>query len=287
MVMSIANNVASLSAQRSLSSAGSKMSESMGKLASGTRITSAGDDAAGLAISEKLRGELKGLSQATRNAEDGISMIQTAEGALNEMTGMVQRMRELAVQAANEGTMDATERGYLDQEFQLLESELDRVVNVTEYNGQKLVDGSVSAGVSFQVGMNNTGNDRISVSIANSGSTSLGINDELLTSSTGAQKAIAALDTALQTINTSRGTLGATQNRLEATMSNLSIMHENTASANSRIKDVDVAEESAAFTRSQILTQAGTSMLAQANSLPQSALSLIGSELGIPTPPPK
>jgi flagellin len=223
-----------------------------------------------------LTAQEQGLKQASRNANDGVSLIQTAEGALNEMTGMVQRMRELAVQASNEGTMDATERGYLDQEFQLLESELDRVVNVTEYNGQKLVDGSVSTGVSFQVGMNNTGNDRISISIANSGSTSLGLNDETLTSSTGAQAAIAALDTALQTINTSRGTLGATQNRLEATMSNLSIMHENTASANSRIKDVDVAEESAAFTRSQILSQAGTSMLAQANSLPQSALSLIG-----------
>ncbi|MBT6432301.1 MAG: hypothetical protein HOK28_04365 [Deltaproteobacteria bacterium] len=172
--------------------------------------------------------------------------------------------------------MDGTERGYLDQEFQLLESELDRIVNVTEYNGQKLVDGSVSAGVSFQVGMKNTANDRISVSIANSGSTSLGLNDELLSSSTGAQKAITALDTALQTINTSRGTLGATQNRLEMTMSNLAIMHENMAAGNSRIKDVDVAEESAAMSRNQILSQAGTSVLAQANQLPQSALSLIG-----------
>jgi flagellin len=246
------------------------------KLSSGLRINRAGDDAAGSAISSQLTAYEQGLKQASRNANDGISLIQTAEGAMNEMTGMVQRMRELAVQASNEGTMDTTERGYLDQEFQLLESELNRVVNVTEYNGQKLVDGSVSTGVSFQVGMKNTGNDRISVSISNSGSTSLGLNDELLTSSTGAQKAIAALDTVLQTINTSRGILGVTQNRLEATMSNLSIMHENTAGANSRIKDVDVAEESAAFTRSQILSQAGTSMLAQANSLPQSALSLIG-----------
>jgi len=276
MAISVVTNVTSLRAQSNLNKTTQAMAGHIEKLSSGLRINKAGDDAAGSAISSQLTAQEQGLKQANRNANDGVSLIQTAEGALNEMTGMVQRMRELAVQAANEGTMDATERGYLDQEFQLLESELDRVVNVTEYNGQKLVDGSVSAGVSFQVGMNNTGNDRISVSIANSGSTSLGINDELLTSSTGAQKAIAALDTALQTINTSRGTLGATQNRLEATMSNLSIMHENTASANSRIKDVDVAEESAAFTRSQILSQAGTSMLAQANSLPQSALSLIG-----------
>lgn len=276
MAISVVTNVTSLRAQSNLNKTTQAMAGHIEKLSSGLRINKAGDDAAGSAISSQLTAQEQGLKQANRNANDGVSLIQTAEGALNEMTGMVQRMRELAVQASNEGTMDATERGYLDQEFQLLESELDRVVNVTEYNGQKLVDGSVSAGVSFQVGMNNTGNDRISVSIANSGSTSLGINDELLTSSTGAQKAIAALDTALQTINTSRGTLGATQNRLEATMSNLSIMHENTASANSRIKDVDVAEESAAFTRSQILSQAGTSMLAQANSLPQSALSLIG-----------
>jgi flagellin len=276
MAISVVTNVASLRAQSNLNKTSNAMAGHIEKLSSGLRINRAGDDAAGSAISSQLTAQEQGLKQASRNANDGVSLIQTAEGALNEMTGMVQRMRELAVQASNEGTMDATERGYLDQEFQLFESELDRVVNVTEYNGQKLVDGSVSTGVSFQVGMNNTGNDRISISIANSGSTSLGLNDETLTSSTGAQAAIAALDTALQTINTSRGTLGATQNRLEATMSNLSIMHENTASANSRIKDVDVAEESAAFTRSQILSQAGTSMLAQANSLPQSALSLIG-----------
>lgn len=276
MAISVVTNVTSLRAQSNLNKTSNAMAGHIEKLSSGLRINRAGDDAAGSAISSQLTAQEQGLKQASRNANDGVSLIQTAEGALNEMTGMVQRMRELAVQASNEGTMDATERGYLDQEFQLLESELDRVVNVTEYNGQKLVDGSVSTGVNFQVGMNNTGNDRISVSISNSGSTSLGLNDELLTSSTGAQKAIAALDTALQTINTSRGTLGATQNRLEATMSNLSIMHENTAGANSRIKDVDVAEESAAFTRSQILSQAGTSMLAQANSLPQSALSLIG-----------
>jgi flagellin len=276
MAISVVTNVTSLRAQSNLNKTTQAMQGHIEKLSSGLRINKAGDDAAGSAISSQLTAQEQGLKQANRNANDGVSLIQTAEGAMNEMTGMVQRMRELAVQASNEGTMDSTERGYLDQEFQLLESELNRVVNVTEYNGQKLVDGSVSTGVSFQVGMNNTANDRISISISNSNSTSLGLNDEDLTSSTGAQKAINALDTALQTINTSRGTLGATQNRLEATMSNLSIMHENAASANSRIKDVDVAEESAAFTRSQILSQAGTSMLAQANSLPQSALSLIG-----------
>jgi len=276
MALSVVTNVASLRAQRNLNKTSNAMTSHIEKLSSGLRINKAGDDAAGSAISSQMTAYEQGLKQASRNSNDGISLIQTAEGAMNEMTGIVQRMRELAVQASNEGTMDSTERGYLNQEFQLLESELDRIVNVTEYNGQKLIDGSISSGVSFQVGMRNTGDDRISLSVATSGSTSLGLNDEVLTSSAGAQKAIAALDNALQTINTSRGTLGATQNRLEATMSNLSIMHENTASGNSRIKDVDVAEESAAFTRSQILSQAVTAMLAQANSLPQSALSLIG-----------
>jgi flagellin len=203
-------------------------------------------------------------------------MIQTTEGALHEMSDIVTRMRELAVQAANEGTMDSTERGYLDQEFQLLESELNRIVSVTEYNGHKLIDGNMSAGISYQVGMRNTSGDRIGITVNNSDSTSLGLNDELLTSSTGAQAAITQLDNALQTINTTRGTLGATQNRLEMTISNLGIMHENNQAGNSRLKDVDVAEETAAMSRSQILSQAGTSVLAQANSLPQAALSLIG-----------
>lgn len=275
-MISVVTNISSLRAQRNLNKTSNALTQNINRLSSGLRINRAGDDAAGSAISSQLTAYEQGLKQASRNSNDGISVIQTAEGALQEMTGIVQRMRELSVQAANEGTMDTTERGYLDQEFQLLESELDRIVNVTEYNGQKLVDGSISTGVSFQVGMKNTGNDRISVSIANTNSTQLGLNDEGLSTAAGAQKAIAALDTALQTINTERGTLGATQNRLEMTLSNLAVMHENMAAGNSRIKDVDVAEETAAMSRNQILSQAGTSVLAQANQLPQSALSLIG-----------
>jgi flagellin len=276
MAISVVTNVSSLRAQRNLAKTTSAMGQHINRLSSGLRINRAGDDAAGSAISSQMTAYGRGLKQAERNSNDGISMIQTAEGALNEMAGIVTRMRELAVQASNEGTMDSTERGYLDQEFQLLESELNRIVDVTEYNGQKLVNGAISGGVSFQVGMRNTSGDRISVSINQSTSTALGLNDELLTSSTGAQAAITSLDTALQTINTTRGTLGASQNRLEMTISNLGVMHENNAAGNSRIKDVDVAEETAAFTRSQILSSAGTSVLAQANSLPQSALSLIG-----------
>jgi len=276
MAISVVTNVASLRAQRNLAKTTEAMGQHINRLSSGLRINRTGDDAARSAISSQMTAYQLGLKQAERNSNDGISMIQTTEGALNEMNDIVTRMRELAVQASNEGTMDATERGYLDQEFQLLESELNRIVSVTEYNGHKLIDGNMSAGISYQVGMRNTSGDRIGVTVLNSDSTSLGLHDELLTSATGAQAAITNLDTALQTINTTRGTLGATQNRLEMTISNLGIMHENNESGNSRLKDVDVAEETAAMSRSQILSQAGTSVLAQANSLPQAALSLIG-----------
>jgi len=275
-MISVVSNLSSLNAQRHLSKTQSRLNQNIARLSSGLRINRAADDASGLAISDQLRTQVKGLSQASRNANDGISLIQTAEGALNEVFGVLNRMRELSVQASNEGTMDTTQRGYLAQEFDLLESELDRIVSVTEYNGQKLIDGSVSTGVSFQVGMRNTSNDRISVSLASVTGTSLGMNDESLSTSAGAQKAIAAIDVAIQTINTQRGTLGATQNRLEMTISNLGSMRENLQAADSRIRDVDVAEETAAMSRNQILSQAGTSVLAQANQLPQSALSLIG-----------
>jgi flagellin len=276
MAISVVTNVALLRAQRNLAKTTHAMGEHINRLSSGLRINRTGDDAARSAISSQMTAYQLGLKQAERNSNDGISMIQTTEGALNEMGDIVTRMRELAVQAANEGTMDTTERGYLDQEFQLLESELNRIVSVTEYNGHKLIDGNMSAGVSYQVGMRNTSGDRIGITVNNSDSTSLGLNDEVLTTSSTAQAAITNLDTALATINTTRGTLGATQNRLEMTISNLGIMAENNAAGNSRLKDVDVAEETAAFTRSQILSSAGTSVLAQANSLPQAALSLIG-----------
>ena len=279
MGISVVTNVASLQAQRNLGKTTNNLNKSIERLSSGLRINRAGDDAARSAISSQMSMLELGIKQAERNSNDNISLIQTAEGALNEVGGIVSRMRELAVQASNEGTMDTTERGYLAQEFTLLQSELDRIVNVTEYNGQKLVDGTISGTANqldFQVGMNNTANDRISMSVANTSTTGLGINDESLSSATGAQAAITALDTALQTVNTERASLGATQNRLEMTISNLGTMYENMAASNSRLKDVDVAEESAAFSRNQIISQAATSMLAQANQLPQSALSLIG-----------
>ena len=279
MAISVVTNVASIRSQRNLAKVTLSTSKNIERLSSGLRINRAGDDAARSAISAQMSALELGLKQADRNANDNISLVQTAEGALNEVGGIVTRMRELAVQSANEGTMDTTERGYLHQEFNLLRSELDRIVNVTEYNGQKLIDGSISSSTTqldFQVGMNNTANDRISMSLASTSSTGLGLNDDSLATSSQAQAAITALDSALKTINTERSTLGATQNRLQMTISNLGNMYENMAASNSRLKDVDVAEESAAFSRNQIISQAATSMLAQANQLPQSALSLIG-----------
>jgi len=278
-MISVVTNVSSLQAQRNLNKSTTALQTSIERLSSGLRVNRAADDAARLAVSEQIRTNLKGLKQAERNANDNISLIQTAEGALNEITGVVSRMRELAVQASNEGTMDTTQRGYLNQEFTLLQSELDRIVNVSEYNGQKLLDGTISGTANqleFQVGMNNTTNDRISMSIATTSTTGLALNDDSLATSSQAQAAITALDAALKTVNTERATLGATQNRLEMTLSNLGNMYENLSAADSRLRDVDVAEEAAAMSRAQILNQAGTSVLAQANQIPQSALSLIG-----------
>lgn len=275
MAMRINTNATSLRAQQNLSEAQSSLTSNVERLSSGLRINRAGDDAAGSSISSKLSADVRGLKQASRNTNDAVSVIQTAEGAMGEIGGILTRMRELAVQSANGGTMTSTERQYIDQEFQLLESEINRIVGVTEFNGESLIDGSMSTGVDFQVGMNNSTSDRISLTINNADATNLGLNNDALTTQTGAQQAIDALDSAIQSVATSRGTLGTTQNRLTVTLSNLANMHENLSAANSRIKDVDIAEESASMTRNQILQQAGVSVLAQANALPQSALALI------------
>ena len=275
-MISVVTNVPSLNAQRNLNKTQTSLATNIQRLSSGLRINSAADDAAGLSITQNLNAQIAGLKQATRNANDGISVIQTAEGALGEVNNVLSRMRELAVQAANSGTLGTNERNYIDQEFQLLESELNRIVGVTEFNGQKLIDGSLSAGVSFQVGMRNSTNDRIALTVMDSDATALGLNDEVLSAATSAQAAIEALDSAIQSVATLRGTLGATQNRLTMTISNLTNMHENFSASASRIQDADIAEETAQMTRHQILTQAGVAVLAQANQLPQAALSLLG-----------
>ncbi len=279
MAISILTNVASLNAQRNLNTTQTALSASIGRLSSGLRINNAADDAAGLGISENLKADLRSLSQASRNANDGVSMSQVAEGSMNEMQGIVTRMRELSVQSANQ-TLGTTERGYIQTEFGQLRNEINRISAVTEFNGQKLVDGSASAGLSFQVGMQNTANDRISMSItklttSTLGSTSLHIASASLSTATNARAALGAFDKAIEQLSTSRAKVGAVQNRMQVTISNLAVAHENLSAANSRIRDVDVASETSQLTKSQILSQAGLAVLSQANQLPNSALSLL------------
>ena len=275
MPLTVNSNLASLNAQRNLRRTEHTLSTAMTRLSSGLRINSAADDAAGLAISEKLRAQVRGLAQAQRNANDGISLIQTAEGALNESSDMLIRIRELAVQASN-GTLGTSERNAINDEFTALKAEIDRIASVTEFNGQKLIDGSLSTGLTFQVGLNDNSNDQITISVTSSVATALGLTAGMtLSTSTGAQNALAVVDTAISRVSTRRGDLGAIQNRLYSTINNLAATHENLSAANSRIRDTDVAAESAALMRGQILMQSGIAVLAQANQLPSLALSLL------------
>jgi len=279
MTISVLTNVASLNAQRNLTATQSALAASVGRLSSGMRINTAADDAAGLGISENLKANIRSLAQAQRNANDGISMSQVAEGSMNEMQGIVSRMRELAVQSAN-ATLGNTERGYIQTEFVQLSDEINRISAVTDFNGQKLLDGSASTGLTFQIGIQNTANDRISMSItrlttSTLGSTSLHLSSASLDTAANAQAAIGTFDKAIQQLSQARAKVGATQNRMTVTVANLAVAQENLTAANSRIRDVDVAQESANLTKSQILSQAGLAVLAQANQLPQSALSLL------------
>jgi flagellin len=277
MGLRINTNVASLNAQRNLFNTGQSLGKNLEKLSSGLRINRAGDDAAGLAISESLKSDIRALQQASRNASDGISMVQTAEGSLNEVSGMTIRLRELAEQAAN-GTIGSSERGFLDSEFQALTSEITRITQTTEFNGTQLLDGTGGT-VDIQVGTGAGATNQIALNFGtNVNATSLGLNDESLTGATtdNAKAALTAIDTALNTISQTRANFGAVQNRLESTVRNIGVTVENLSAANSRIRDVDVADEAAKMTSNQILQQAGISVLAQANFAPQAALSLLG-----------
>jgi flagellin len=274
MSLSLLTNMASLEVQRNVNNTQSLMSKSVERLSSGMRINHASDDAAGLAISSKLSATLKGMKQASRNANDAVSMIQTAEGGLGQVNNLLSRMRELAVESANGGTLGASERSAINTEFTALKDEIDRIVNVTSYNGAALLTGDVS-NTSFQVGAFNTTNDRLSLSISSTSSSTLAVNASNVTSTTTSQNAIQALDAAIGTVANSRASIGAIQNRLATTVDNLALGYNNLAAANSRIMDVDVAEESAAMTRSNILLQAGISVLSQANAQPQAALQLL------------
>jgi len=277
MGLRINTNVASLAAQRSLGITKNNMDGNLRKLSSGERITRAADDAAGLAISEKLKGHIRGVRQAKRNSDDGISLIQTAEGGLNEISNIVIRLRELAVQAASD-TVGDTERGFSDLEFQNLLEEIQRIARGSEFNGRKLLDGSGGL-VEFQVGIHNDPTlDRIRYdSITTDASVeSLALTGENVGSKESAQLSLAKLDSALVRINGTRANLGALQNRLQSASNTLGITDENFSAANSRIRDVDVASETADLTKNNILNQAGISVLSQANQAPSTALKLIG-----------
>lgn len=272
----IVTNTAAINAQRTLSITRHALDKSFEKLSSGSRITRAGDDAAGLAISENLIAQVRGLRQAKRNAQDGISLIQVSEGGLNEISNILVRLRELAVQAASD-TIGDTERKFTDREYQSLKDEIDRISNSTEFNGTPLLNGRAGI-LEFQVGTrNNPILDRIVYNGENSNATlaSLKLGGESVATKLGAQTSLAVVDDALIQVNSIRADLGAMQNRLQSTINNLAISDENLSAANSRVRDVDVAQESSELTRNQILLQAGTSVLAQANMASKLALKLL------------
>ena len=276
--MRINNNVMALNAHRQLGMNQAGAAKSMEKLSSGFRINRAGDDAAGLAISEKMRGQIRGLKQASRNAQDGISLIQTAEGALNETHSILQRMRELAVQASTD-TNTTEDREEIQKEINQLAQEINRISEDTEFNTQELLDGSFS-GAKFHIGANEGQNVTLTITdmsanaLGVQGATSnLGIN---VSTQSVADAAISTIDAAIVKVSAERSMLGAMQNRLEHTINNLGTSAENLQAAESRIRDLDMAEEIMAFTKNNILQQAATAMLAQANMAPQSVLQLLG-----------
>jgi flagellin len=285
--MRINHNIPSMVTQGSLYQVNRDMSKSLEKLSTGLRINRASDDAAGLGVSENLRTQVNGTAQASKNAQDGIAALTIAEGAANEVSSILQRMRELAVQASND-TLTSVERSYTESEFQALTNEIDRIAKVTNYNRQELLSttatrfGNGAAGSVLWVDANNTvGTDSITITIdtlttaALSLSTAAGVSQTHLTSQTASVSAISALDGAINSVNTMRSDMGAYINRLEHAINNLAISNTNQQSAESLIRDVDFANETSQFTRNQILTQSATAMLAQANTLPQSVLTLL------------
>lgn len=277
MALVINTNIASMNAQRNLVINSEKLATSVQRLSSGLRINSAKDDAAGLAISEKIRSQVRSISVAVRNSQDGISLAQTSEGALQEIGNILGRMRELSEQSAN-GTLGQSERNSLDAEYQQLKTEIDRISNATEFNGIKLLDGAQSAnGVTLQVGFQNVAaNDRITFFSGIGATTTATLSLVADISTVGhAQSNLDMVSSAIGTVASSRGTLGAVMSRLESTIANLRVTSENLSSADSAIRDADFAFESSQFTKNQILVQAANAMVAQANVLPQAALQLL------------
>jgi len=276
MSLRIATNVQSLTAQRFLSTNHEMQDRSLEKLSSGNRINRAGDDAAGLAISENLKASIRSMKAATRNAQDGISLVQVAEGSMNEISNIMIRMRELSIQAASD-TVGDTERGFVDKEIQALKQEVDRISRNTEFNGMKLLDGT-SPELEVQVGMHNSPDlDRFRFDTKELVTTldSLGLTGVSTISKGNSQENLGMLDKAIVHINQNRSAMGALQNRIYSTVNNNQIYTENLMAANSRIRDTDMAEETSELTKANILTQANVSVLGQANQNPQLALKLL------------
>jgi len=269
--MRINQNISAMNTYSRLTAANNAKSSSLAKLSSGLRINKAGDDAAGLTISEKMRGQIGGLNQAIRNAQDGISLIQTAEGALNETHSILNRMRDLAVQAANDTNTD-DDRAAIQQEVDELISEIDRIAETTQFNTQVLLSGDFTDKV-IHIGANSGQN--LKISIENMRASGLGVNGLSVSDQASADEAIKTIDSGIKLVSAERSKLGAYQNRLEHTINNLTTTSENLTAAESRIRDVDMAEEMMKFTKNNILSQAATSMLAQANQMPQQVLQLL------------
>ena len=285
MAVRIFNNIPSLTAQRILGVNNNRLALSVERISSGIRINRAADDAAGLAISEGLRSDIRALRQAVRNASDGISLMNVTEGALNEQSGILIRLRELASQAAT-GTVGSTERATIQLEFSALRSELDRISATTEFNGLKLINGNLASSVAatshtlIQIGIDSTANSRIDlntqINLDSIDSTQLEIHNLSVTASSEALTALDKINEAIGSITGSRGKVGAVQNRLTRSIANLSVSVENLTAAESSIRDADIAEEVAELTRNQILVQTATAMVGQANLIPQSVLQLLG-----------
>ncbi|MCB9868988.1 MAG: flagellin FliC [Planctomycetes bacterium] len=274
MGLRINTNIGSINAQRNLSKVSEELNSNYRRLSTGLRVSTAADDAAGLAISERLRSRIRSLDQAKRNANEGISLAQTAEGALDEVNNILIRLRELAVQASN-GSVSDNDKNTLEEEFSTLKSEIDRIANATEFNGIKLLDGSTTQ-TKFQIGVGtDAATNQISVTLSDVNVAQLSISSASIGTLGNTSSAIADIDTTINTISSLRGRLGAAQNRLTSTVNTLSVASENLTAANSRIRDVDVAYETANLTRNSILQQASLAILAQANSQPQAALNLL------------
>jgi flagellin len=278
MALIVNSNLASLNALNNLNRTNGSLSDTFGRISSGLRINQAADDAAGLAVAENLDAQTRSLTVAKRNANDGISMIQVAEGATNEVANLLKRMRELAVQSSSE-TLASVERNYLVTEFDELKSEMDRIAVTTEFNGVGLTRGTASGSatnLSIQVGANNTTDDRITVALGDLQATALGLQSTAVSSVANAQTAIDNLDTALNTVNSQRATFGAAQNRLDSAVRSIETYTQNLTAAESQIRDADFAHEAAQMAKQQIMQQAGTAVLAQSNNLNAGVLRLLG-----------